>query len=159
MAITDPGTSDSEEQGLERVSPPATPKRDRRRTGGLANRSPAQIAAYERMREAAAAKLDAQRRAKVEEGLKLLAAEEAAAPPPRRSSKRSVSKSTRGPVILFGDESEDSDSSHEPPQIVIKTSRAPRKPRAAVIEPKLEPEPERQAKPEPARHQFSFVYV
>lgn len=166
--MADTGHSNSDDEGLEApLNPTETPtkkvgapKVDRRRTGGLANRSPAQVKAYEAMRAASQAKLEAQRREKVEAGLKLLAEDSLA--PERRAKKVSQKKVTRsGPGTLVFDvsnASSDSESEEEPaPRIVIKTSRKPRSKRPQTPEPEQETLPEPQ--PQPSSPKFSFMYV
>lgn len=99
--------SDSESTDSEIIEKKKrTPKEkvDKRKTGGLENRSPAQIAAYEKMRAKALERLEQKRKEKVEKGLEIIA-------------KKELAKKKKPEVI------EDSESEPEAPKHKVKSKK------------------------------------
>lgn len=163
MDATEPDSSDSDL--LEKPKPtPKPPKVDRRRTGGLANRSPAQVAAYEKMREVAAQRVETARLEKIARGANALAVLER-----RKERKNAIDaidaidakatapeRRSRTKIVLQSSDSE-SDSG---PTIVIRKSKRTRNSKRMIPESESS-ESETDATPElePVRQKLSFTYV
>lgn len=129
-------------------------KVDKRKTGGLANRSPKQIASYERMKEAARIRHETLKQQKIEEGKKLLAKEaqeKEEGKKPEKPKKKSVSK-TR---VVF--DSDSSSSEDETPTIIIKKkkSKSKQNPKKRVVSDddyESSDHEEEEEAPQPQRH-------
>lgn len=142
---------DSDSDSSNTLEKPKKEKVDKRKTGGLTNRTPAQQASFEKMKEVAFERAKILRQNKIDEGKILLAKQALAKEEKQPKPKATIKKSKT--TLVFQD---DSDSDDDTPTIVIK--KKSKKKKQVVVESSSEEEEDEPPTPQaPQARQAAYT--
>jgi superfamily I DNA and/or RNA helicase len=148
------------ETDSEKLEKPKKEKVDRRKTGGLKNRTPAQIEAYKKMAKVAAERHAAMRKAKIEKGLEIIAKkslkqdDETEEPPsPKRTKSKPIDIKKKKPVTRLVFDEDSSSDSDTGTTIVIKKKKSKTKAKKRPATPPSSDDEEDELTPAPPKPQ------